>query len=108
MKSNSARPGTRERSTIQLIDKAIAKVMTALVIIQAGGLNRDVVVPKAVTAYVARYGANAAGLIVIVTGGAPQGVIDASRMATHEVISILERRGILIGREDQLLEGEGI
>jgi D-alanyl-D-alanine carboxypeptidase (penicillin-binding protein 5/6) len=42
---------------------SIAKVMTALVIIQAGGLNRQVVVPKAVTAYVAKYGANAAGLI---------------------------------------------
>jgi serine-type D-Ala-D-Ala carboxypeptidase (penicillin-binding protein 5/6) len=42
---------------------SVAKVMTALVIIQAGGLNREVVVPKAVTAYVARYGANAAGLI---------------------------------------------
>jgi len=42
---------------------SITKVMTALVIIQAGNLNQKVTVPKAVTAYVARYAANAAGLI---------------------------------------------
>jgi hypothetical protein len=43
-----------------------------------------------------------------VTGIAPSSAIDAGKLATHEVISILERRGILIGREEQLLEGEGI
>jgi D-alanyl-D-alanine carboxypeptidase (penicillin-binding protein 5/6) len=42
---------------------SITKVMTALVIIQAGGLDQQVAVPKAVTAYVAKYGGNAAGLI---------------------------------------------
>jgi D-alanyl-D-alanine carboxypeptidase (penicillin-binding protein 5/6) len=42
---------------------SIAKVMTALVVLQAGGLNRQLAVPKAVTAYVAKYDANAAGLI---------------------------------------------
>jgi D-alanyl-D-alanine carboxypeptidase (penicillin-binding protein 5/6) len=42
---------------------SITKVMTALVILQAGGLNKQVTVPKAVTAYVAKYGANAAGLV---------------------------------------------
>lgn len=42
---------------------SITKVMTALVILQAGGLNRRVVVPRAVTNYVAKYGADAAGLI---------------------------------------------
>jgi D-alanyl-D-alanine carboxypeptidase (penicillin-binding protein 5/6) len=42
---------------------SITKVMTALVIIQAGGLNQQVAVPKAVTAYVAKYAGNAAGLI---------------------------------------------
>jgi serine-type D-Ala-D-Ala carboxypeptidase (penicillin-binding protein 5/6) len=41
----------------------IAKVMTALVILRAGGLNRRIAVPKAVTGYVAKYGANAAGLV---------------------------------------------
>jgi D-alanyl-D-alanine carboxypeptidase (penicillin-binding protein 5/6) len=41
---------------------SITKVMTALVIIKAGGLNQQVTVPKAVTAYVAKYAANAAGL----------------------------------------------
>jgi serine-type D-Ala-D-Ala carboxypeptidase (penicillin-binding protein 5/6) len=41
---------------------SITKVMTALVILQAGGLNREVKVPKSVTAYVAKYDAEAAGL----------------------------------------------
>jgi D-alanyl-D-alanine carboxypeptidase (penicillin-binding protein 5/6) len=42
---------------------SITKVMTALVVIQAGGLNQEIAVPKAVTGYVAKYAANAAGLI---------------------------------------------
>jgi D-alanyl-D-alanine carboxypeptidase (penicillin-binding protein 5/6) len=42
---------------------SITKVMTALVILQAGSLDRKIAVPKAVTAYVAKYDANAAGLI---------------------------------------------
>jgi serine-type D-Ala-D-Ala carboxypeptidase (penicillin-binding protein 5/6) len=42
---------------------SIAKVMTALVILRAGGLSRPVTVPKAVTAYVAKNDANAAGLV---------------------------------------------
>jgi serine-type D-Ala-D-Ala carboxypeptidase (penicillin-binding protein 5/6) len=41
---------------------SIAKVMSALVILKAGNLNRHVAVPKAVTAYVVKNGANAAGL----------------------------------------------
>jgi D-alanyl-D-alanine carboxypeptidase (penicillin-binding protein 5/6) len=42
---------------------SIAKVMSALVILQAGGLNRKIAVPAAVTGYVAKYQANAAGLV---------------------------------------------
>ncbi|MGH3262879.1 MAG: D-alanyl-D-alanine carboxypeptidase family protein, partial [Trebonia sp.] len=42
---------------------SITKVMTALVILQAGGLSKKIAVPKAVTAYVAKYGADAVGLI---------------------------------------------
>jgi len=42
---------------------SITKVMTALVVLQAGGLNRTVAVPKSVTGYDAKYGANAAGLV---------------------------------------------
>jgi D-alanyl-D-alanine carboxypeptidase (penicillin-binding protein 5/6) len=42
---------------------SITKVMTALVILQAGGLNRTVVVPNGVKNYVAKYGAEAIGLI---------------------------------------------
>ena len=37
--------------------------MTALVVLQSGGLNQEITVPKAVDGYVARYGAEAAGLI---------------------------------------------
>jgi D-alanyl-D-alanine carboxypeptidase (penicillin-binding protein 5/6) len=42
---------------------SITKVMTALVILQAGGLNRNITVPKSVVDYVAGNGANAAGLV---------------------------------------------
>ena len=42
---------------------SITKVMTALVVLQAGGLNREITVPKGVIGYVAKYGAEAAGLI---------------------------------------------
>ena len=42
---------------------SITKVMSALVILQAGGLSEKIAVPKAVTNYVAKYEANAAGLI---------------------------------------------
>jgi len=42
---------------------SITKVMTALVVIQAGEPNRRIAVPKAVTGYVTKYGADAAGLI---------------------------------------------
>jgi D-alanyl-D-alanine carboxypeptidase (penicillin-binding protein 5/6) len=42
---------------------SIAKVMAAVVVIQAGGLNQVLTVPGAVTGYVAKYAANAAGLI---------------------------------------------
>jgi sulfate adenylyltransferase large subunit len=52
--------------------------------------------------------AKAAGLIVIVTGLAPPHAIDATRLATHEAITMLERRGVLVGHEEQLVEGEGI
>jgi D-alanyl-D-alanine carboxypeptidase (penicillin-binding protein 5/6) len=37
--------------------------MTALVVIQAGGLSQQVAVPAAVTGYIAQHGADAAGLI---------------------------------------------
>jgi serine-type D-Ala-D-Ala carboxypeptidase (penicillin-binding protein 5/6) len=42
---------------------SITKVMTALLVIQAGNLNRKITVPKAVLGYVAKYGANSAGLV---------------------------------------------
>jgi D-alanyl-D-alanine carboxypeptidase (penicillin-binding protein 5/6) len=42
---------------------SITKVMTALVILHKGGLDRKVKVPKGVTGYVAKYGAEAIGLV---------------------------------------------
>ena len=41
---------------------SIAKVMTALVVIEAGGLNRKIRIPRAVLAYVAKYQGESAGL----------------------------------------------
>jgi len=41
---------------------SIAKVMTALLVIQAGNLNRQIRVPKAVIGYVVKYQADSAGL----------------------------------------------
>jgi serine-type D-Ala-D-Ala carboxypeptidase (penicillin-binding protein 5/6) len=52
----------RGENTVRPI-ASITKVMTALVILQAGGLNREIAVPKSVTAYVAKYDGYAAGLI---------------------------------------------
>ena len=42
---------------------SITKVMTAYLVIQAGDLGRKVTIPKAVLNYVAKYGANSAGLV---------------------------------------------
>jgi len=41
---------------------SITKVMTALVVMQAGDLTRQIRVPQSVLAYVAKYGGNSAGL----------------------------------------------
>jgi serine-type D-Ala-D-Ala carboxypeptidase (penicillin-binding protein 5/6) len=41
---------------------SIAKVMTALVVIEAGDLNQEIRIPKSVLAYVAKYQAESAGL----------------------------------------------
>jgi serine-type D-Ala-D-Ala carboxypeptidase (penicillin-binding protein 5/6) len=41
---------------------SITKVMTALLVIEAGGLNRTIRIPKAVIAYVAKYQGESAGL----------------------------------------------
>jgi serine-type D-Ala-D-Ala carboxypeptidase (penicillin-binding protein 5/6) len=42
---------------------SITKVMTALVVIRAGDLNREIRIPKSVIAYVSKYGGESAGLI---------------------------------------------
>jgi D-alanyl-D-alanine carboxypeptidase (penicillin-binding protein 5/6) len=53
---------TQDENTVRPI-ASITKVMTALVVIQAGGLSQQVAVPAAVTGYIAQHGADAAGLI---------------------------------------------
>jgi sulfate adenylyltransferase large subunit len=52
--------------------------------------------------------AHAAGLVVILVGQAPAGTVDLRRVATQEAVRQLERRGVLMGHEEQLIEGEGI
>jgi serine-type D-Ala-D-Ala carboxypeptidase (penicillin-binding protein 5/6) len=47
----------------QLPMASVTKVMTALVVLKAGDLNRPITVPKAVIGYVAKYGAESAGLV---------------------------------------------
>ena len=52
---------SRELNTERPI-ASITKVMTALVVLRSGGLNRVLTVPKAVVSYVDEYGASSAGL----------------------------------------------
>jgi D-alanyl-D-alanine carboxypeptidase (penicillin-binding protein 5/6) len=60
-----ARTGTllwsRELNTQRPI-ASITKVMTALVVLRSGGLNRTITIPQAVVTYVNEYGASSAGL----------------------------------------------
>jgi sulfate adenylyltransferase large subunit len=92
------------RSAVIAVDDSEAALLLERELFDRGALVA--VLPEADTATLTL--AKAAGLIVIVTSAAPPNAVDASRLATHEVIAILERRGVLIGREEQLLEGEGI
>jgi len=92
------------RSAVISVDDAEAALLLERELFDRGALVA--VVPELDDAGQAL--AKGAGLIVIVTGIPPAGAIDGSRLATHEVISVLERRGVLIGHEEQLLEGEGI
>jgi len=92
------------RAAVIAVDDAEAALLLERELFDRGALVA--VIPEADDASLDL--AKAAGLIILVTGIAPSSAIDAGKLATHEVISILERRGILIGREEQLLEGEGI
>jgi len=53
---------TKDPDTLRPI-ASITKVMTALVVLLAGDLNRKITVPKSVVSYVAKNDANAAGLV---------------------------------------------
>jgi hypothetical protein len=92
------------RPAVIAVDDAEAALLLERELFDRGALVA--VIPEADDASLTL--AKAAGLIAIVTGIAPPSAIDAGKLATHEVISILEHRGILIGREEQLVEGEGI
>jgi D-alanyl-D-alanine carboxypeptidase (penicillin-binding protein 5/6) len=52
---------SRELNTQRPI-ASITKVMTALVVLRSGGLNRTITIPQAVVSYVDQYGASSAGL----------------------------------------------
>ena len=52
---------SRELNTQRPI-ASITKVMTALVVLRSGNLNREITVPKGVIGYVEKYGASSAGL----------------------------------------------
>jgi serine-type D-Ala-D-Ala carboxypeptidase (penicillin-binding protein 5/6) len=60
--SNGALMWSRGLNT-ELPMGSITKVMTALVVMRAGDLNRKIRVPKSVIAYVSKYGGESAGLI---------------------------------------------
>ncbi|HWF08229.1 MAG TPA: hypothetical protein VG297_07185, partial [Bryobacteraceae bacterium] len=92
------------RAAVVAVDDSEAALLLERELFERGALVA--VVSEADAAAIAL--AAAAGIILIVTGSAPAASIDARRLATHEAIGILERRGILIGHEEQLLEGEGI
>jgi sulfate adenylyltransferase large subunit len=92
------------RAAVVAVDDSEAALLLERELFERGAMVA--VVSEADAAAIAL--ATAAGIILIVTGSAPAASIDARRLATHEAIGILERRGILIGHEEQLLEGEGI
>ena len=52
--------------------------------------------------------AKAAGLIVIVTGTAPANAIDVKKLSPSETLTLLEKRSVLVSREEQTGSGEGI
>ena len=49
-----------------------------------------------------------AAALAIVIGTVPEDAIDLRHVAPHEAVRRLERRGVLTGHEEQLIEGEGI
>src|SRR6185312_8191641 len=52
--------------------------------------------------------AKAAGLIVIVTGSVPANALDVRNLSPVEALTLLEKRGVLVSREEQTGSGEGI
>jgi len=92
------------RSVIVAVDDSEAALLLERELFERGALVA--VIPIAVAAALEM--AKAAGMIAIVVGERPRFAIDARKLATHEALNLLERRGILVGHEEQLLEREGI
>ena len=92
------------RSAVVTVDDSEAAILLERELFGRGALVA--VIPAGGTAAIEL--AKAAGIIAVVTGEPPRFAIDARKLATHEAISLLERRGVLGGHEEQLLQGEGI
>ena len=100
-----ASPGSGHRAAVVAVDDAEAALLLERELFDRGAFVAVTANPSGPVMEIAR----AAGLILIVTAPEPPaGAIDARRMAPHEAIELLERRGVLTGRDEQLTLGEGI
>jgi sulfate adenylyltransferase large subunit len=91
------------RPAVVLVDDAEAALLLERELFDRGALVA--VAPDADAG--AQSLAKTAGMVLIVTRETPD-AIDARKLATHEALELLERRGILTGHDEQLLQGEGI
>ena len=91
------------RPAVVLVDDAEAALLLERELFDRGALVAAIGTVDAAAHALVR----ASGLIAIVTSETPH-AIDARKLATHETINLLERRGVLIGNKERLVEGEGI
>jgi sulfate adenylyltransferase large subunit len=92
------------RAAVIAVDDAEAALLLERELFDRGALVAILTSPGEASIALAR----SAGMIAIVAGETDIPAIDARRLATNEAIGLLERKGILVGHEEQLLEGEGI
>ena len=95
------------RAAVIAVDDAEAALLLERELFDRGALVAVLSTPTTTSAGAIAL-AKSAGIIAIITGEAGAGVIDGRRLATNEAIGVLERKGVLVGHEEQLLEGEGI
>jgi len=92
------------RAAVVIVDDAEAALL----------LERELFDRGALVGVVGPWGfgaARAAGMIAIVTEEVPDSsltVVDARRLATSEALALLERRGVMGGPDELLMQGEGI